>query len=178
MFHSFATLLLAEEFHDIAPPVEYSLISPWLIFVGVFASLLVLGPVIWFIAKSLRRPTPPQLPRERALALLEQIRTQIRAIQPYMFSIRVSDILRRYVTEQFGLPVTRQTSVEFLNGLRGASPFSEDEKSLLEDFLNRCDLIKFARYEATTSDSELLLEEAIRFVKGGQSCLIGSETVH
>ena len=39
---------------------------------------------------------------------------------------------------------------------------------LLEDFLNRCDLIKFAKYEATTSDSELLLEEAIRFVKGGQ----------
>src|SRR5437870_715715 len=106
--------------------------------------------------------------RERALALLEQIRTQITAIDPYRFSIRVSDILRRYVTEQFGLPVTRQTSVEFLNGLRGSSPFSEDEKSLLEDFLNRCDLIKFARYEATTLDSELLLEEAIRFVKGGQ----------
>jgi hypothetical protein len=58
--------------------------------------------------------------------------------------------------------------VEFLNGVRGSSTFSEDEKSLLEDFLNRCDLIKFARYEATASDSELLLEEAIRFVKGGQ----------
>jgi hypothetical protein len=61
--------------------------------------------------------------------------------------------------------------------LRDSSPFSEDEKSLLEDFLNRCDLIKFARYEATTSDSELLLEEAIRFVKGGQPCLIGSQEI-
>lgn len=175
---SMATLLLAEEFHDIAPPVDYSLISPWLIFLAVFVALTVIGLVIWFVAKSLRRPTPPQPPRERALALLEQIRTQITAIKPYAFSIRVSDILRRYVTEQFGLPVTRQTSFEFLNGLRGSSPFSEDEKSLLEDFLNRCDLIKFARYEATAADSELLLEEAIRFVKGGQSCLIGSETVH
>jgi Domain of unknown function (DUF4381) len=175
--HSVATFLLAEEFHDIAPPVDYSLISPWLIFLGVFAALTAIGLVIWFVAKSLRRPTPPQPPRDRALALLEQIRTQITATKPYTFSIRVSDILRRYVTDQFGLPVTRQTSVEFLNGLRGSSPFSEDEKSLLEDFLNRCDLIKFARYEATTADSELLLEEAIRFVKGGQSCLIGSETV-
>ena len=169
------SILAAEEFHDIAPPIDYSLISPWLIFLGVFVSLTVIGLLIWFVAKSFRRPTPPQPPRERALALLEQIRTQITAIDPYRFSIRVSDILRRYVTEQFGLPVTRQTSVEFLNGLRGSSPFSEDEKSLLEDFLNRCDLIKFARYEATTSDSELLLEEAIRFVKGGQPCLIGSE---
>jgi hypothetical protein len=165
---------LAEEFHDIAPAVDYSLLSPWVIFVGMFVLLTVIGLIVWFVAKSLRRPTPPQLPRDRALALLEQIRAQITAINPYRFSIRVSDILRRYVTEQFGLPVTRQTSVEFLNGLRGSSPFSEDEKSLLEDFLNRCDLIKFARYEATTSDSESLLEEAIRFVKGGQPCLIGS----
>jgi len=162
------SILAAEEFHDIAPAVDYSLISPWLIFVGVFVLLTVIGLIVWFLTKSLRRPTPLQPPRERALALLEQIRTQISAMNPYRFSIRVSDILRRYVTEQFGLPVTRQTSVEFLNGLRSSSQFSEDEKSLLEDFLNRCDLIKFARYEATTSDSDLLLEEAIRFVKGGQ----------
>jgi hypothetical protein len=78
------------------------------------------------------------------------------------------EILRRYVTEQHGFPVTRQTSVEFLNALTKTSQFSSDEKSLLEDFLNRCDLIKFARYEATSADSELLLEEATRFVKGGQ----------
>jgi len=175
LHYSITPLVLAEEFHDIAPPVDYSLLSPWLIFLGVFVSLTVIGLIIWFVAKSFRRPTPPQPPRERALALLEQIRAQITEINPYRFSIRVSDILRRYVTEQFGLPVTRQTSVEFLNGVRGSSPFSEDEKSLLEDFLNRCDLIKFARYEATTSDSELLLEEAIRFVKGGQPCLIGSQ---
>jgi hypothetical protein len=177
LHYSMTPLLLAEEFHDITPPVDYSLISPWLIFLGVFVLLTAIGLIVWFVAKSFLRPTPPQLPREHALALLEQIRAQITAMNPYRFSIRVSDILRRYVTEQFGLPVTRQTSVEFLNGLRGSSPFSEDEKSLLEDFLNRCDLIKFARYEATTSDSELLLEEAIRFVKGGQPCLIGSEDI-
>ena len=171
LHYSIIPLLLAEEFHDIAPPVDYSLLSPWLVL------LTAIGLIVWFVAKSFRRPTPPQSPRERALALLEQIRGQITAIDPYRFSIRVSDILRRYVTEQFGLPVTRQTSVEFLNGLRGSSPFSDDEKSLLEDFLNRCDLIKFARYEATTSDSESLLEEAIRFVKGGQPWLIGSQEI-
>jgi len=42
---------------------------------------------------------------------------------------------------------------------------------LLEDFLNRCDLIKFARYEATSADSQLLLEEATRFVKGEELAL-------
>lgn len=161
-------VLAAEEFHDIAPPVDYSLIPPWLIFLGVFVLLTLIGLLVWFIARALRRPTPIQSPRDRALARLEQMRPEIEKLNPYRFSIRVSDILRRYVTEQFNLPVTRQTSVEFLAGLSRSSPFSDDEKSLLEDFLNRCDLIKFARYEATASDSQLLLEEAFRFVEGGQ----------
>jgi len=163
------SIIAAEEFHDIAPPVDYSLIPPWLIFLGVFASLTIIGLIAWLIVRALRRrPVLIQTPRERALAILEQMQAEIETINPYRFSIRVSDILRRYVTEQFDLPVTRQTSVEFLVGLRKTSPFSEDEKALLEDFLNRCDLIKFARYEATSSDSQLLLEEAIRFVQGGQ----------
>ena len=50
--------------------------------------------------------------------------------------------------------------------LAKSSPFSDNERALLEDFLGRCDLIKFARYDATTHDSHLLLEEATQFVKG------------
>jgi hypothetical protein len=163
-----ALLMLAEEFHDIAPPVDYSLIPPWLIFVIAFVTLSALGLVVWLVAKRRRPPLPPKLPREIALEELERISGEIETMTPYQFSIRVSDILRKYVTQQYGLPATRQTSIEFLTALAKASPFSPEEKSLLEDFLNRCDLIKFARYEATTSDSELLLQEAIRFVKGAQ----------
>ena len=159
---------IAEEFHDIAPPVDYSLIPPWLVFVVVFAALSLLGLVVWLLAKRRRPALPPKLPGEIALEELERIGREIEKMSPYQFSIRVSDILRKYVSQQYGLPATRQTSIEFLTALAKASPFSAEEKSLLEDFLNRCDLIKFARYDATTSDSELLLGEAIRFVKGGE----------
>jgi hypothetical protein len=162
------SIFLTQEFHDIAPPVDYSLIPPWVIFVATFVGLTLLGLLVWLIARKRKRPQPPKLPRARALEALEQISADVERINPYQFSIRVSDILRRYVTEQYALPVTRQTSVEFLTTLARSSPFSEDEKLLLEDFLNRCDLIKFARYEATSADSRLLLEEATRFVQGGQ----------
>jgi hypothetical protein len=161
-------LVLAEQFHDIAPPVDYSLIPPWLVFVVAFVALSLIGGLVWFFARRRKPRPPPKPPREIALGELEQIRNEIENMSPYEFSIRVSDILRRYVTQQYGLPATRQTSIEFLTAAAKAPSFSTDEKALLEDFLNRCDLIKFARYEATTSDSELLLEEAIRFVKGGQ----------
>jgi hypothetical protein len=161
-------LLAAEEFHDIAPPVDYSLIPPWVIFGGVLVALALLGLLGWRIWRWRQRPKPQQSARDRALELLSAIGREMETLNPYQFSIRVSDILRRYVTEQYQLPVTRQTSVEFLAALAKASPFSEDEKSLLEDFLNRCDLIKFARYDATIEDSRLLLEEATRFVQGGK----------
>src|SRR6266480_3334241 len=102
--------VLAEEFHDIAPPVDYSLIPPWVIFIATFAGLTLLGLVVWMTLRKRQRPQPPLLPRDIALEALEQISAEIERISPYRFSIRVSDILRRYVTEQYALPVTRQTS--------------------------------------------------------------------
>src|SRR5262249_8054454 len=145
------------------------------VFVIAFVVLSLLGLVVWWFAKRRQPELPPKVPREIALEELEQIRGEIERISPYQFSIRVSDILRKYVTQQYGLPATRQTSIEFLTALAKASPFSTEEQTLLEDFLNRCDLIKFARYEATTSDSQLLLGEAIRFVKGSEVVTVEPE---
>ncbi len=160
-------LFLAQEFHDIAPPIDYFLLKPWMIFCAVAVTLLLIGLLVWLVKWWRRRPAKILTPRERAIDQLARIENQIETLPPYQFSIRVSDILRRYVTEQYQLPVTRRTSVEFLNTLAANSSFSAEEQSLLSDFLNRCDLIKFARYEATTQDSRQLLEEASRFVKGG-----------
>src|SRR5262245_34488054 len=118
--------LLAQEFHDIAPPVDYSLIPPWVIFAGMFAALILCGLIGWWMRRRWQRPKPQPSPRERTLALLDRISREIETLTPYQFSIRVSDILRSYVTEEYHLPVTRQTSVEFLATLTKASPFSGD----------------------------------------------------
>jgi hypothetical protein len=164
----FMSILLAQGFHDIAPPVDYSFVPTWVIFVGTFVALSILAAIAWLVLRPRKEQVPAKSPRERALELLDALQSDLETLPPYQFSIRVSDVLRRYATAQYDLPVTRQTSIEFLNVIKAASPFSGDEKELLKDFLDRCDLIKFARYEATTADSRLLLEKATRFVKGGQ----------
>lgn len=163
-----ASVFLAEVYHEIAPPVDYSLTPRWVIFAISFAILSAIALLAWWIIKRPRPQAPPKLPRQRALEALDRIADELDSINPYEFSIRVSDILRGFVTEQYGLPFTRQTSVEFLERLARESQFSGGDKALLEDFLNRCDLIKFARYDATPADSRLLLDEAVRFVKGGE----------
>jgi hypothetical protein len=160
-------MLLAQALPDIAPPVNYLLVPPWLIFVGSLIILTIIGLAIWYGRRFFCKKQVTLSPCERALAALSAIENEVEKIAPYQFSIRVSDILRRYVVEHFDLPMTRQTSVEFLNAIASAPSFGDEEKALLADFLNRCDLIKFARYDATTEDSRLLLDEARQFVKGG-----------
>jgi len=161
--------LLAQQLSgpDIAPPMNYSLVPPWMIFVASLIVLTIIGLAIWYGRGFFRKKQITLSPRERGLAALNTIENDVEKIASYQFSIRVSDILRRYVVEQFDLPMTRQTSVEFLNAIASAPNFGDEEKALLADFLNRCDLIKFARYDATTVDSRLLLDEARQFVKGG-----------
>ncbi len=161
-------LVAVSDIHEIAPPVDYSLLPPWVIYAGTALGLAVLGLIAWWIRKRALRPKPIRSPRERALDALTEVEREMETMTPYQFSIAVSHILRGYVTEQYELPVTRQTSFEFLSMLAKSSPFTNDEKSLLEDFLNRCDLIKFARYDATIHDSQRLLEEAKQFVTGGK----------
>src|SRR5438046_5508908 len=92
-------LLAAEEFHDIAPPVDYSLIPPWLVFVIAFVVLSLLGLVVWWFVQRRKPELPPKAPREIALEELDHIRGEIERISPYQFSIRVSDILRSYVSK-------------------------------------------------------------------------------
>ena len=115
---------LAQELHDISPPVDYSLLPPWVVFVGSFLALAVLGLIGWLVWRWLRKPKPEQTPRARAMELLQRVRGEIAQLTPYEFSIRVSDILRHYVMQQYQLPVTRQTSVEFLESLASSAQFS------------------------------------------------------
>src|SRR5260370_12439153 len=86
-----ALLVLAEEFHDIAPPVDYSLIPAWLVFVIAFVVLSLLSLVVCWLVKRRKPELPPKAPREIAVGELEQIRCQIERMSPYQFSIRVSD---------------------------------------------------------------------------------------
>jgi len=156
---------------DIAPPIDVFPYPAWVVasVAAVAAVLLVL--VIWLIVRWIRnRPAPlPPTPRETAIANLNKAREQIETIEPYAFSILVSDILRAYVAAQFQLHAKQQTSPEFLASISGFTRFTDQEKVLLSVFLEKCDLIKFARIDATPEDSSMLVEQAIRFVEGGKA---------
>ena len=154
---------------DIAPPIDVFPYPAWVVALVAGIALALIGLAVWLVVRWIRnRPVPPPpTPREIAIGSLNKAREQVDNLQPYAFSILVSDILRAYVAAQYQLHAKEQTSPEFLASISDLPRFSEQEKTLLALFLEKCDLIKFARINASREDSATLLEQAIRFVEGG-----------
>jgi len=154
--------------HDIRPPLDVFPYPMWMVVCAGVLALIVLGGIAALIVTLLRRRPPPRLPSRREIALrrLKEAEADIMTTEPYAFSIRVSDILRQFVSAQYHLHATEQTSPEFLAEAAQTPHFTLADKRLLSDFLERCDLIKFARVDATTDESRALLDQGVLFVKG------------
>ncbi len=156
---------------DIAPPLDVFPYPPWMVAIAIGAAVLVAALLAWLLVRWWRnRPAaPPPSPRSMALRELEKLRGQVQKLDPYAFSIAVSDVLRSFIGAHYGMHAREQTSPEFLAAISSASRFSPDERTLLAHFLERADMIKFARVDATTEDSEQLLSSASAFVQGGHA---------
>jgi hypothetical protein len=147
-------------------PTWWDKLLPYLgIAAAVLVALLIIGLIVIWIR---RRPGPPPLtPTELALRDLEALRHNARTIEPYQFSVAVSDVLRTFIGHaKFQLPATKQTSPEFLAAIAHSTGFTDADRSLLARFLEKCDMIKFARLQATSADNTDLVESALNFVRG------------
>lgn len=140
----------------------------WCIGAGAVVLVALLVWLGYWLAR--RKPkTIPPTPRQIAIRELEALRASATQTPAYEFSIAVSDVLRTFVSGQFGIRATQQTSPEFLATLARSTDFTEGDRALLEKFLERCDLIKFARIEAHHAENEELLRSATAFVQGARA---------
>jgi hypothetical protein len=110
--------------------------------------LVGLAVVLSVVAVALLRrrrgepPLPPDLRALRELDRLEQSAGTSGHEWDRMFAA-LSDVLRRYLVERFGLPAFQQTTAEFLRAVDQAPPLVA-EKDNLRAVLELCDLAKFA----------------------------------
>src|SRR3954468_22509830 len=132
---------------DIKPPVE---IPNGLLWLWVLLALLALLAVVFWLwrrsrSRQAQAPVVPPVPAHvRARQRLEAALGWID--QPREFCIAVSDALRQYLEERFNFRAPERTTEEFLHELAATELLTPEQKESLSEFLQRCDLVKFARY--------------------------------
>ena len=154
----------AEDIRDIRGPKF--MFPPWLL-PAVIAGAVLLAFGALGLRRWLRRRRRPRvlLPFEIALQRLEEMRALMQPDDAREFSIAVSDVVRRYIEERFGVTATHQTTEEFLRDLLESShaPLAR-HRALLSEFLQACDLVKFAGMSLTLQNMESLHHSARAFV--------------
>lgn len=153
------------DIRGIKPPVDIP--DPWLwlwvLLSGLAAAILVLVIVGLFRRKKARVVEevviPPHVRAKQRLA------EALRLIgDPNQFCTEVSQTLRLYLEERFTLRAPERTTEEFLVELQNSKQLTIDQKLSLSEFLQSCDLVKFARHEPTESNLRQLHDSALRLV--------------
>jgi hypothetical protein len=122
------------------------------------------GYAAWRWTRRERRPRR-MLPFEIALQRLEEVRRLLHPRSVREFSIAISDIVRQYIEAAFKVTATHRTTEEFLHDLLDSSNASlAGHRSLLAEFLNLCDMAKFAGAELPAPIMESLHQSARSFV--------------
>ena len=95
-----------------------------------------------------------------------------------LFYVRLSNILRHYIENRFGLRAPESTTEEFLIALRASEALERRHKDLLRRFLEHCDLVKFAKLKPSTDQIEGAVTSCREFIKQTEPSLgIIPETV-
>ncbi len=164
------------DIEDIRPPVFFLHSWLWLwIALGV-AGALGLLILLWFQFRP-QRLLSPKSAYELALEKLEKARALLREEDPMPYAVLVSETIRSYLGQRFQTPSTRRTTEEFLRQMEAdrTTPLAE-HRDLLRDFLQSCDLVKFARYQPTLSELEQVQDRATSFVTATKPAPIPTQT--
>jgi hypothetical protein len=140
---------------------------PTVAWIEVGLSLAVLGLILAELVGRRWRRTAVLTPQAWAFRELDRLAavdlSQAEAVE--RFPTQVSDVVRRYLELRFRVQASRQTTVEFLQMMERDAELAPDQKAILRDFLQRCDLAKFARATLSLDECRALSASARTFVE-------------
>jgi len=140
---------------------------------GGAALILLLAGVGYYFWR--QRQGKPLLPakaepvrpaHEIALEALRQLRESdwLATGKIKAYYVELSEIARRYIEGRYFVPALEQTTSELMDNLKTVA-LEASPRAMLQDLLERSDLVKFAKYEPTTAAHHHALQVAEDFVE-------------
>ncbi|MEO7079954.1 MAG: hypothetical protein ABIY71_00455 [Flavobacteriales bacterium] len=148
------------------------LMEHWQWVAGGLAAVAIITALVIFLYRRSRRPKPlvPEAPKAPAhitaflaLEALKQKKLwqQERTKEYYT---ELTEIIRSYVEERYGVPAMEQTTDELLTALR-LSSMSSGAQQQLGQILRLADMVKFAKWIALPTENEQVMASSIRLVQ-------------
>ncbi len=172
---------------DIVPPrsapVAFSEILPWLVIALIVALVLYLlarflprNPLRRFV-----RPAPPPEPADvialRELNTLREEELWQKGDVKEYYS-RLSDIIRRYLDNRYGISSPELTTDETVRMLQKAAVTTGPQMSQVKELLLLSDMVKFAKYMPESALHEKSYDDSIRFVEETRIDVIEENKAH
>ena len=155
----------------IAAPIQMKEVFPWILAVLLLA-ITVFGIGYWRKHRKtkvdaegniIRGPVIP--PYDKAVGDLKRLREekmwQSGKVKEYFSSL--TDIAREYIEGQFGVNAVEMTTDDILQEIKHLH-FSKETYDKLKDTMEVADLVKFAKYSASTLESDTALSSMTDFV--------------
>jgi len=159
------------EIKDIKGPIEPPAPNITLyIILGCSILIVITGGVlfiIWWIKRRQKMIEALYIPAHelafrqlRALVDMNYIDTA----QFKLFYGGISNILRHYIENRFGLQAPERTTEEFLVDIRESDVLNTEQKKILAEFLKHCDMVKFAELIPTTEQIQQTFDLCKSFI--------------
>ncbi|MHC4937240.1 MAG: hypothetical protein ACYTGJ_13660 [Planctomycetota bacterium] len=145
-------------------PTALERATPWIGLALLLLVALPLGIVLIVRARRrVRRRSAYDLAVSRLRALARAPRGTPEEID--RFFVELSAIVRRYLEDRFEIRAPESTTEEFLDRASRSASLSDEHGDLLDRFLRRADLVKFARTIPGETEIEDSLASAERFLE-------------
>jgi len=159
--------------YDIKGQIKYPLtfgeIVPW---IGL---ALLIAAIIYAIIRYIRmrrenrsffgKPVVQDPPHIVALRALEKIRSQKlwQNDKQKQFYTAVTDVLRQYIADRYGISALEQTTAEIMDDLKDKE-ISQGTMDKMKELFTTADYVKFAKHNASELENEEAVPTAVRFV--------------
>lgn len=160
------------EIHDIKGQIQYPVtfaeVLPWLLGGLGFAALTAL--LVWLGVRASKRRKEALKPKDPAYIVALRELDKYRSDKYWApekqkaFYSGITDALKYYMDERFGVDAPEMTTAELFDALKGEKDITPDMYGSLKDLFERADFVKFAKFIATDEENAGALPLAVSFV--------------
>ncbi len=164
---------ISGDIKDIFPPVDVpTSFKRLILWISVGLGVLLLSGIIYGLVckfkkrSKIQEQTFKRTPQEIAYELLERLLKEDLIAKGLVreYYYRITNILRHYIEDRFSLLAPERTTEEFLTEMAHTNQLDDTHKILIREFLERCDMVKYAKYGPSNLEIKETYDAAKRFI--------------